>query len=53
MNWASQAKCREFFLLGIGFQLNKTFVHVCEFNANEWVFLDDECVKWCCEFDGF
>jgi len=26
-------------LLGIGFQINKTFVHVCEFNANEWVFL--------------
>jgi len=39
MNWASQAKCREFFLLGIGFHINKTFVHVCEFNANEWGFL--------------
>jgi len=39
MKWASQAKCREFFLLGIGFQINKAFVHVCEFNVNEWVFL--------------
>lgn len=38
MNWASQARCSfSFHMVVSGFLIKKTFIHVCELEANEWV----------------